>query len=310
MRVCVVGVGAVGGYFGGRLAAAGSDVIFLARGATLAALRKDGLHLASPLGDLSLTAIAAEERAEAIGPVDAVILGVKTWQVAEVAPSLPPLLGPHTAVLPLQNGVDAPRELRAALGAEHVLGGTCRIVARAVEPGRIEHIGVEPSIALGELDNRRSERVGALATELERSGVATVVPADIHSAMWQKFLFITAVSGLGAAARAPIGSLRGVSATRELLREAMNEVSRLAAARGTALADDIIERTMAFIDGLPTEATASMQRDIAEGRPSELEAINGAVVRLGRELGVPTPVNRFIYAVLAPAEAAARRPRS
>jgi len=235
-----------------------------------------------------------------------VILGVKTWQVAEVAPSLTPLLGADTAVLPLQNGVDAPRELSRALGAGHVLGGTCRVVARVAAPGRIEHIGVEPSIALGELDNRRSDRVVALAGAIERSGVATVIPADIHSAIWQKFLFIAAVSGVGAVARAPIGALRGISATRELLADAMREVERLAAATGVALAADLVERTMRFVDSLPAEATASMQRDIAEGRPSELEAINGAVVRLGQELGVAVPANRFIYAALAPAEAAAR----
>jgi len=306
MRICVVGAGAVGGYFGGRLATAGTEVAFLARGATLAALREDGLRLQSPLGDLTLAPVTATDSPASIGPVDAVILGVKAWQVAEVARSLHPLLAPDTAVLPLQNGVDAPRELVEVLGAAHVLGGTCRIVARTVSPGRVEHLGVAPSIALGELDDRRTVRVDALASELERSGVAVTVPADIHSAMWQKFLFIAAASGVGAVSRAPIGAVRSLPASRALLREAMVEVAALAAARGVELAPDIVERTMAFVDTLPAGATASMQRDLSEGRPSELGSINGAVVRLAAEAGVPVPVNTFIHAALAPAEAAAR----
>lgn len=307
MRICIVGVGAVGGYFGGRLAAAGTNVVFLARGATLTALRERGLEITGVSGHLSLPDVDAVARAEAVGPVDAVILGVKAWQVAEVAGSLGPLLRADTAILPLQNGIDAPRELCEAVGAEHVLGGTCRIVAHTVAPGRIEHLGVEPSIALGELDDSRSDRVIALAGELQRSGVATVVPASIHSAIWQKFLFIAAVSGVGAITRAPIGVLRSRAATRELLVDAMGEVARLAAAAGIPLAADLVERTMGFVDSLPADATASMQRDIAAGRPSELEEINGAVVRLGHELGVPTPVHRVIHAALTPAEATARR---
>jgi len=307
MKICVIGVGGVGGYFGGRLAAAGNSVAFIARGATLDALRRNGLHVESPLGDIDIPMIEATDDPAEVGEVDAVVLAVKAWQVPEVAGTLRPMIGETTAILPLQNGVEAADQLVAVYGEPNVLGGMCRIVAFVVDPGRIRHQGVEPFVALGELDDSRSERVERLAGAFSDAGVDTKVSPDILSSIWQKLLFIAPVSGLGSVTKVPIGDLRSNPETYAMLREAMEEVRAVAAARRVTLADDAVDKTMRFVDGLPAEMTSSMQRDIMEDRPSELEALNGAVVRFGREAGVATPVHRFIYAALAPMEARARR---
>jgi len=307
MRICVFGVGGVGGYFGGRLAAAGNSVAFIARGATLDVLRKNGLRVESPLGDIALANVEATDDPTEVGEVDAVILGVKAWQVPEVAEAVLPMVGESTVILPLQNGVEAADQLVALYGPEHVIGGMCRIVSFVVEPGLIRHQGVEPFVALGELDNHSSERVERLAAALSDAGVDTKVSPDIQSSLWQKLLFIAPVSGLGALTRVSVGELRSSPETYSMLRDAMEEIVALAVACGVALADDAIDKTLRFVDGLPGDVTTSMQRDIMEGRPSELEALNGAVVRLGREADVPTPVNWFIYAALTPMEARARR---
>ncbi len=307
MRIAVFGTGAVGGYFGGRLAEAGEDVSFIARGEHLSALRRDGLRVESPEGDFHLAQIRATDDPSEIGPVDLVLVGVKTWQVSQAAKAMRPMIGAETAALPLQNGVEAAAELADALGAGHALGGLCRIAARIAGPGHILHMGVEPSIEFGELDKRRTVRVEALKRAFDAAdGVSAEIRTDIEAAIWEKFLFIVGVSGMGALTRVPIGIFRATPETRELLREVMEEVAEVAAARKVDLDPAIVTRTLDFIDGLPESATASMQRDITEGRPSELEHQNGAVVRLGREAGVETRLNRFIYHCLLPQERRAR----
>lgn len=307
MRVAVVGAGAVGGYFGGRLAESGEDVVFIARGDHLKALSDSGLRVDSPNGDLVLGSVAVTDDPSAVGTVDAVLVCVKTWQVPEVAETIGPLLGADTVILPLENGVEAANQLAVVHGDDHVLGGMCRIMSKIVEPGHIAHVAIEPFVALGELDNRRSERVGRLARALERAGITVEMPADIHAAVWGKFLFIASFSGVGAVTRSPVGKLRSVSETRGMLEAAMREIHSVADANGVALAEDAVSRTMAFMDGLPAEGTSSMQRDILEGRPSELEAHSGAVVRMGKVDDVPTPTHQFIYAALLPMEIDARR---
>lgn len=306
MKIAVIGAGAIGGYFGARLAEAGEDVRFVARGETLRVLTTSGLTLESPLGDLTLKDVRATDDPAAIGEVDVVVVGVKAEQVPGVARTMAPLIGPGTCVLPLQNGVEASDQLAEVLGAEHVLGAVCKIVCRVVEPGHILHFGAEPAVTVGELDNRPSGRLERLCEALERARVKTKIPPDIRAALWEKFLFITAVSGLGAVTRSTLGVLRTLPETREMLESAMREVQAVAAGHGVVLRQDIVERTMKFLDGLTPDATASMQRDLMEGRPSELEYQNGAVVRLGREAGVATPLNHFIYYGLLPMERAAR----
>ncbi len=310
MRVAVVGVGAVGGYFGGALARVGHDVTFISRGDTAAALRQRGLRVESTAGDFLIAPAQVVEDPASMEPVDLVILGVKAWQVPEVAPMLTPLLGENSAVLPLQNGIEAAEQLAETLGRHHVLGGLCRIFCFQVAPAHVRHAGADPWIALGELDNHASERVGAVRRAFEAAGVKAEVPDNIQSALWSKFLFIAGVSGVGAAERVPIGELRTDPRTRQLLIDSMTEVENLARHLEVPLADDVVATTLEFVDSLPAETTSSMQRDITEGRPSELEAQLGAAVRLADEAGLDMPVNRANYALLLPFERQARGERS
>jgi 2-dehydropantoate 2-reductase len=307
MRIAVVGTGGVGAYFGGRLAQAGESVAFVARGAHLAAMRASGLRVDSVAGDFVLSPVEAAEDPARIGPVDVVLVGVKAWQVSETARTLGPLLGPHTFVVPLQNGVEAADQLADVLGRERVIGGLCKIVSAIVAPGQVRHSGVAPRVEFGERDGRRSQRVEALRQAFERAqGLSVVVPDDVEAATWEKFLFIAPFSGVGAVTRQPAGAMRSVPETRELIERAMFEVAALARAKGVNLPEEAVARNMRYVDDLPAEATASMQRDIMDGRPSELEQQNGAIARLGRAAGVPVPVNAFLYACLLPAERRAR----
>jgi 2-dehydropantoate 2-reductase len=188
-----------------------------------------------------------------------------------------------------------------------VLGGLCRIISALVGPGHIRHAGIRPSITFGELDGRRSERARRLRDAFERAkGVTPSIPPDVRAAMWEKFLFIASLSGVGAVTRTPVGALRSLPETRHMLQEAMEEILAVAQTRGIDLPRETVTETMAFIDGLPDDGTASMQRDVMAGRPSELEAQNGAVVRLGQEVGAETPLNAFIYRSLLPQELQAR----
>ena len=307
LTFAVYGTGAVGGYFGGRLAEAGHDVRFIARGRHLAAIREHGLRVSSVDGDFLIRPAQAAADPAVVGQVDVVLLGVKAWQVPEAAGAIGPLLCDRSFVVPLQNGVEAPDQLAAVLGPGRVLGGLCRILASLEGPGHIRHSGVTPYIAFGELGGSTSDRVEALRRALVRGrGITVEVPADIRGAMWSKFLFITALGGIGALTRSPIGVLRTEPKSRGWLRQALEEIRTVAARRGVTLPGDIVEKTIAYIDTLPTEGTASMQRDIMEGRPSELEAQVGAVVRLGDALGVAVPVHRMIYDSLLPLERKAR----
>jgi 2-dehydropantoate 2-reductase len=309
MRVAVFGSGAVGGYFGGRLAQSGASVAFVARGAQLEAIRRDGLRVESSSGDFQVRPAEATDDPRAVGVVDVVLLGVKAWQVPDSGRALLPMLGPGSTVLTLQNGVEAADELAPIVGPARVLEGLCKLLSSVEAPGRIRHAGMTPRIEFGERDGRRSERVESLRAAFERAeGVSVGVPDDIRAAVWEKFLFIAPFGGVGAVSRLPAGAWRAVPETRALLEAAMREVEAVARARGVRVRDDAVARTLAFVDGLPAEATASMQRDLLEGRPSELEQQNGAVVRLARGAGVPVPANAFLYASLLPAERKARGP--
>ena len=306
MRIAVYGTGGVGGYFGGQLALAGEHVIFIARGPHLQAIRENGLHVSSPKGDFHILNALSAEKPDDIGPVDVVLVAVKAWQVPDVARSLQPLLGPETFVVPLENGVESADQLSAVIGKERVVGGLCKIISFIEAPGRIKHAGAEPFVAFGELNNRPSERTRKLFESFQRAGVKCKIPEDIHSAIWEKFLFIASISGMGAVTRATIGQLRSIPETRKLVEDAMREIYNVAVARGIKLEESVIQKTMGFVDQLPDSGTASMQRDIAEGKPSELESQNGAVVRFGKQNGVSTPVHSFIYSCLLPSEKKAR----
>jgi len=306
MRIAVFGVGGVGGYFGGRLARVGEEVIFIARGEHLHTMQRDGLRVESIKGDFTIFPIRATDNPEEIGPVDFILCGVKAWQVPAAAQVLRPLLDARTCVIPLQNGVDAPIQLAELLGIEHVLGGLCQISAYKARPGLIRHVGIEPKILFAELDSLPSQRVAILRAAFERAGVLVDTPEDIWAALWRKFLFIVAISGVGAVARAPIGIIRSLPETRQMLVQAMQEVAELAERMQIKLEPDIVSKTMASIDAMAAGVVPSMQRDILEGRPSELEAQSGAVVRMGSQAGIATPLHSFIYASLLPQEMRAR----
>jgi 2-dehydropantoate 2-reductase len=302
MRIAVIGVGGVGGYFGGRLAQAGHDVTFIARGATLEALRTHGLRVDSILGDFVVDPVQVTPQ----GPYDVILMAVKAWQLADAAVQIAPLLGDDTMVVPLENGIDAPEVLAQIIDPKHVVGGLCALVSFQVEPGHIRHAASEPIVMFGELDHRRSERVERLRAAFAEAGVHVEVPPDIRRSMWSKFLFIATLSGIGALTRVPVGVWRADPDVRAIVGQSLREVLHLARARGIDLGDDAIARTMERYDGMAPDATSSMQRDIMEGKPSELEAQLGAIVRLARESGVDVPVTATIYHALAPQERRAR----
>lgn len=307
MRIAIFGTGGVGGYFGGRLAQAGEDVTFIARGSHLQAMQADGLRVDSLRGDFVVQPIQATDDPAQIGPVDAVILGVKAWQVPETARALHPLIGPETVVVPLQNGVEAPAHLAAELGAQPVLGGFCRVISYIVEPGHIREAGGNPYVAFGELDNRPSQRTERLRQIFDKAqGLTAEILPDIQAGMWRKFLLIASWSGVGAITRAPLGVWRSLPGTRQMCRRAMGEVVAVAQARDVNLPEESVEQAMAYVESLPDQATASMQRDIMAGRPSELDSQCGAVVRLGREVDISTPTHSFLYHSLLPQEKKAR----
>jgi len=306
MRVAIYGTGGAGGYFGAQLARSGGDVTFIARGQHLKAIQAHGLCVETPAGEIVIQPAKATDDPMQIGPVDVIFVGVKAWQVEEAAKDMRPMVGPQTFVVPLQNGVEASSQLAAALGAEHVLGGLCGTFSWVAAPGRIRNIGTSSFIRFGELDNRRSGRAEQLRQSFEKAGVKVDVPADIHKALWEKFLLVTSFGGVGAVSRAPIGVLRAMPETRLLLELCMQEASAVARAHRVLLNDTVVADTMKFIDSLAANATTSLQRDIADGKPSEIEFWNGSVVRQGQALGVPTPVHQFIYHSVLPQELRAR----
>ena len=306
MRIAIIGVGAVGGTFGARLAHAGHDVTFIARGAALAALRSSGLTLESVDGNLHLPNVTVTDNPATVGVVDVVLVCVKSTHIEGIASTLVSLIGPTTAVIPLQNGVEASALLAHVLGDEHVLEGLARLIAEQTAPGRISHTAVTPVMEFGA---RRATPANAparaqivpLAAALEAAGMHAVIPDRMDAALWEKFLFIDPFGTVGAATRVPIGVMRSVSESRALLSDCVHEVRALSAAVGVSLGDDAVERTWKRYDTLPPDSMASMQRDLMAQRPSELERQTGAVIRLGRQHGVSTPVHDVLYAVLLPA---------
>jgi 2-dehydropantoate 2-reductase len=306
MRIAVIGAGGVGGYFGGRLAKAGHEVTFIARGATLEALRANGLSIDSLLGDFTIASVNATDDPATVGEVDAILMAVKAWQLAEAAAQIVPMLGKDTMVVPLENGIDAPEVLAQIVGPQHVLGGLCAIVSYIVAPGHIRHAAFEPVVKFGELDHRRTERVERLRTAFAEAGVDVEVPPDIRHSMWTKFLFIATMSGIGALTRVPVGVWRADPEVRDLADRSLREVLALATAQGIHLGDDALARTWQRYDAMAPDSTSSMQRDIMEGKPSELDAQLGAIVRLARENGLGVPVTSMIYHALLPQERRAR----
>lgn len=305
MRIAIIGAGAVGGTVGARLAHAGHDVTFVARGASLAALRANGLQLDSVDGDLHLPTVHATDNAATIGEVDVVLVTVKSTQIEALALSLRPLMGADTAVIPLQNGVEAGAQLARVLGDDHVMDGLARVIAELLAPGHVKHAAVTPVLEFGPRAAMSATaparaQLSAFAEALTGAGMVAVLPEHMDRALWEKFLFIEPLGTVGAATRVSLGAMRTVPETRALLDTCLAEVRAVALAAGVQLGEAAITRTWKRYDTLPADTFASMQRDLMAGRPSEFELQTGSVVRLGRALGVPTPTHDVLYATLLP----------
>ncbi len=298
MKIVMMGSGGVGGYFGARLAQAGHEVTFVARGAHLQAIRNNGLRIKSELGDAHVQpARAVEEPAEA-GLADAIVVAVKLWDLESAAQAIRPIAGAQTIVVSLQNGVDKDDVLASAVGKEHVIGGVTHIAAVIEKPGVIAQTGKMQRVTLGELDGSRSARVEALAAALQAGGVEAVVSDDIRRITWEKFVFLTSISGMTALTRKPVGAVREHPATRAMLLDALREAAAVARSEGVALPEGLADQQMKMIDGLAPAMLSSMAQDLLRQRPLELEWLSGSVLRRGEARGVPTPAHRGIYAGL------------
>jgi 2-dehydropantoate 2-reductase len=303
MRIAIVGAGAVGGYYGARLAQAGHDVTLIARGANLEAIRAEGVRVRSAAGAFAVP-VRAESDPALVGPVDLVVLAVKTYSNQQALPLVPPLVGAATAVLTLQNGVDSADELAAVVGRAPVLAGTTYIGATLVEPGVIDYIGTVRRIILGEAFGDRvvTDRVSRIREALAAADIQADAVADSRIPIWEKFIFLAPVAALTAAARLAIGPAWAQPAFREAVNAAMAEVEALARHAGVAVAADVREQKMRYLDASPPAMRSSMMVDITSGRPLELEALVGTVVRRGRAAGIATPVLAALYGVLKPFE--------
>jgi len=299
MRVLIVGAGGVGGYFGAKLARAGVPVTLLARGAHLAAMQRDGLRVRSAVEGESVARVTAVADVTGLPPADAVLFCVKSFDTETAAAAIRPVIGPGTAVVSLQNGVDNEETLARVLGPGHAVGGVAYVFAAIESPGVIAH-RFAGHVVFGELDGQPSPRLEALRAAFTHAGVRAEVSPDIRRTLWQKYVMITAQAGMTALSRAPIGVIRAVPESRQMYRRIAEELTALAAASGVDLGRDAVEGVMKAADGLAPEAYSSLHHDLTQGRRLELETLHGHAVRLGERLGVPTPTTFAVYAALKP----------
>ena len=300
MRIAVIGAGGVGGAFGAALAKAGADVIFVARGAHLNAMRANGLAVLGPRGDVHLTPTQATDRPSDIGRVDYVLFCVKLWDVESAGAAIRPLVGPDTAIIPLQNGIDASERLIPIHGKEAVMGGVAQISATIAEPGVIRQTGTFMRLVFGELDGRPSERGAAFDAACQRAGFDSVNSTEILTALWEKFVLLATNSSVVALTRLPFGKLRNDPEVFALFQKGVAEVAAVGRARGVRLPADLEQRALQSTRTFPPEMMPSMAIDLLRGNRLELPWLAGKVVALGRELGIPTPTFDVMYAALKP----------
>jgi 2-dehydropantoate 2-reductase len=298
MRIAVFGTGAVGGYFGGRLAAAGEDVTFIARGAHLAALQEQGLRITSPKGSIAIP-VKATNDSGSIGPVDVVLLTVKLYDVEAAIPSLAPLIGPDTVILTLQNGVEAVDMVGKHVGSDHVAGGVAYIVAVVDEPGHIRHT-VADRLVFGEADGRLSPRLQAFREAGRRAGFIADLTPGIDTELWVKFVRLGTWSGVTSATRSSMGTIRQHPELLAMMDAALDEAMAVGRARGITFPAGLVEGTQEMVRNFPPASKSSMLEDLERGRRLELPWLSGAIARMGRESVVPTPTHGFINAILLP----------
>ena len=299
MRIAIVGSGGVGGYFGGRLAAAGADVAFIARGRHLHALRTSGLRIESPKGNLHLPRVNATDDPAAIGQVDVVFFTVKLYDNQSATPLLPPLLGPDTVVIPFQNGVDSVELLTRTVDRSHVAGGTAYLAAVIADPGVIRHTAMD-HLLFGELDGTRTPRLERLLEACRPAGFQATLSDHIEIDIWSKFVRLSTFSGMTTVTRSPVGPLRDDPDVFAMWQAAAMEGMAVARKKGVALTMQVFDQMITMVQDLPPNAKSSMLEDLERGKPLELPWLSGAVVRIGAEVGVETPIHRFIATVLAP----------
>lgn len=299
VKVCAFGAGGVGGYFGGRLARSGVDVRLVARGQHLEALKTEGLEVRSVFGDFHVDVAATDDPAE-VGVCDVVLFTVKSYDTAAAAEQLHPLIGPDTAVVSLQNGIDNEEKLAEVLGPEHVMGGVAYIFSNIAEPGVIEHAGGPSSLVFGELDGRDTPRGRRLLDACDAAGIDATLSPSIREVLWTKFAFICALSGVTASSQLPIGDIRSVAESRELFARLVDEAAALAAAEGIELAEELSNRHLELVDNLEPEGRSSLYHDLSHGRRLELEALLGAVVDRAQRREVAACASESVYAILRP----------
>lgn len=306
MKFAIYGAGGVGGYFGGKLAQIGEDVTFIARGKNLEALRISGLRVDSIQENFLLKKVQATDSPQSLKNVEVILLATKTWQLDSAIEGLKSMVGEQTMILPLLNGMEHIDKLRAEFG-DHVVGGLCRISSFLIAPAHVDHVAVNPHIAFNEWKREPSPRVNELHAVFSKiKDITAETPHDIELAMWEKYLLICAFSGVGAVTRQPVGIFRSNPESRTMFINALSEVVAVASARGVGLTEASAESVLARIDQTQPDMMASMQKDIMEGRPSELEAQIGALVRMARAANISVPTHEFIYKTLLPLEQKAR----
>jgi 2-dehydropantoate 2-reductase len=306
MKIAIMGTGGVGGYYGGLLAQSGQEVTFIARGAHLRAIREQGLKVKSVHGDFTVSPAKATDTPAEVGPMDMILFATKTYQTDEAAQLITPMVAQNTVIVPLQNGIDAADRIGRVVGMEHLLGGVTWLSAAIEAPGLIGQYSQFRRIALGEFSGETTPRLNAAFDALQATGATVEVSDAILKVLWTKFVFIAPVMAMGSLTRVTFGEYRHVPEARTVLTEAISEVAAVAKAKGVTLDNDVVDTTLAFIDSSAPGIKPSMQRDVESGKPSELESMICAVLRLGAEHNVPTPAMKFAYAMLKPGELKAR----
>ena len=301
MRFTVIGAGGVGGYYGGLLARQGHDVTFLARGAHLEAIRKDGLQIKSIHGDFTISPAKATDELSQIGPVDLVLFCVKAYDTERAAQAIKPTIGDRTLVLSLQNGVDATERIGKFVGEEHLLGGATWISSAIEAPGVVKQVSQFRRIVFGPLDGRLTPDHHSIFEAFQQTGISVELSDDILKVLWTKFVFISAASSLGGLTRLTMGEYRDVPETRAMISRLMREVEAVARSQGVVLDADVLEKSLAFMDAAAPHIKASMQLDVEARRVFELESMIGVIGRKGREFNIPTPTADVIYSSLLPA---------
>jgi 2-dehydropantoate 2-reductase len=300
MRIAVMAAGAVGGYFGARLAAAGHEVSFIARGAHLAAIRNNGLKVESPLGNRHLKDANATDDPKKVGPVDLVLFAVKLWDTEKAGEQARPLVGPATRVITLQNGIDSVERLTPILGDDAVIGGATYVVTVIAAPGVIRHTGIAARIRCGRLDGRPDAALAGYVEQVKAAGIDITLSDQMLVEIWKKFVLLSGTSGITASTRQPLGVIRDDPDMRAFFFKLMAEAMAVSKASGVAIPADFAQELERSVASFPPNMKASMANDLESGNRLELDWLAGKVVALGRELGVPTPANEAVYAILKP----------